>query len=357
MWAHTRNGQFIIKSAYRIFVNDNVSSEVSVFWKKVWGINCLPKIKFFMWKIFDNMLHVNSLLHLYNPDVNSYCPLCSNHEETVMHLFVNYPIAAHIWFGLSIQRLILSDSDWIDDLFLYWHNPDLPESPYNVSWPSVAAIVFWCIWKLRCDVLFRQISIDLSRVILDIKRMINSYIDPLKNNHASVSFMVSKSPSAEVDHFMFVDGSFKYFNMGLGVIWCDYAGNVRSSRDDFGLVLDAVGAEAAALILAISWAEELNLSKVVFVSDCLQLVQFVNGVSRIIDWRSGDLLEQCRSLLSKFTSFKSVYVKRLNNPFADRLARRARKDSLKDIWVSFPSFLNSLFGKKNLNVVCNSLIC
>ncbi|XP_026398710.1 uncharacterized protein LOC113294531 [Papaver somniferum] len=48
MWAHTRNGIFYIKSAYRIYMND-ISTEIEAyFWRKVWSLDCLPKIKFFI---------------------------------------------------------------------------------------------------------------------------------------------------------------------------------------------------------------------------------------------------------------------------------------------------------------------
>lgn len=120
------------------------------------------------------------------------------------------------------------------------------------------------------------------------------------------------------------------------------------------MIQDAVGAEAAVLILTISWAEEMKLPKVVFVSDCLQLVNFVNGQNSCVDWRSLDLLELCRNLLSSSVSYKVMYIKRLNNSLADRLARRARKNSLKGLWFSL---LNFLFRKVNLNVICNSLLC
>ncbi|XP_026435106.1 uncharacterized protein LOC113332813 [Papaver somniferum] len=125
------------------------------------------------------------------------------------------------------------------------------------------------------------------------------------------------------------------------IMWAhSKCGNVKISRDNFGLISDAVGAEAAALLLAISWAEEMNLSNVVFVCDCLQLVHFVNGVSCNIKWRNGDLLEQCQSLISRSLSYKLVYVKRLNNKLADRLARRAKSDSIYGLWSPFPPFLN-----------------
>lgn len=119
---------------------------------------------------------------------------------------------------------------------------------------------------------------------------------------------------------------------------------------------DAIGAEAAALILAISWAQEMHLSKVVFVSDCLQLVQFSNGVSTNIAWRSSDLVEHCRSLIFSTVSFRIVYIKRVKNKLTDRLARRARKHELKGQWVSLPSFLASQTWLENLTEICNSFV-
>lgn len=70
MWAHTSNGKFTIKSAYKVYTGDFPPPADTAFWRKVWSIDCLPKIKFFMWKIFAHMLPVNSLIQFYNPDVD-----------------------------------------------------------------------------------------------------------------------------------------------------------------------------------------------------------------------------------------------------------------------------------------------
>ncbi|XP_026420100.1 uncharacterized protein LOC113316084 [Papaver somniferum] len=354
MWAHTRNGKFTIKSAYRIYMNDIPSPEDSTFWRKVWYIDCLPKVKFFMWKMFAHMLPVNSIMQLYNPHVNVLFSFRNTHDETMMHLFVNCPVVLRIWFSLSLQHLISTDLDWVDDIFLYWHESSLGASPFKVGWPSVGAIVMWSIWKLRCDVVFKSASLDMNKIIVDIKRMLNSYIAP----RITVMNLVHnvKIPQSEVENFMFVDGSFKDFNFGIDVIWCDAAGNVRKVHSNFRFVQDAVGAEAAALSFAISWAEEMNLPKVVFDSDCLQLVHFVNGRNISVGWRSQDLLEQCRSSIYCSVSFNVMYIKRLNNPLADRLARRARKNNIKGLWFSLPNFLDGVFRKINLSVICNFLV-
>ncbi|XP_026445212.1 uncharacterized protein LOC113345752 [Papaver somniferum] len=239
MWSHTINGDFTIKSAYKVYMKDFPSPEDTCFWRKIWEVDCLPKIKYFLWKIFAYMLHVNSLVCFYNPEVDVRCPLYHQYEETVIHLFIHCYVAKHIWFGLSLLHLVSVDLDWIDDYFLYWHETHLGTSPFKVNWPSIGSIVMWYIWKLRCDVLFRNISIYLNKVILEVQRMINTYISP--RNFSNASPIVGLSSRTEVEHFMFIDGSYKDYNMGLGVIWCDIAGNVKGLRSDFGLMTDAVG--------------------------------------------------------------------------------------------------------------------
>lgn len=95
----------------------------------------------------------------------------------------------------------------------------------------------------------------------------------------------------------------------------------------------------------------MNLSRVLFVSDCLHLVDFVNGGNGSVDWRCSDIMEDSR------ISFSSFYIKRLKNKLADQLARRARKFSLKDNWVSVPPFLDSLTRKEPIVDVCKFLLC
>ncbi|XP_026399844.1 uncharacterized protein LOC113295736 [Papaver somniferum] len=354
MWAHTHNGMFTIKSAYKAYMNESCTREEVSFWRKVWSLECLTKIKFFMWKIFSHMLPVNSLLSVYNPSIDDICPLCKNEVEIELHLLVQCPIASYVWFGMSFQHLISPDLQGIDDYFLMWFENGLGDSPYNVNWPSIASIIMWCIWKLRCDVVFRKIAIDLNKVILDVKRMINSYIKPFipvrdSNIHKKIC-------RTEVEHFMFIDGSYKDFNMGVGIFWCDLAGTIKGSRVDFGLIPDAVGAESNALFLGISWALEMNLSRVIFLSDCLQMVDFVNGDCSKVGWWSSDVLKDCRSLLSSNSSFKLMYINRVKNNLADKLARRARKYCIKNNWVSFPPFLDGLVRKEPLVDVCTSLL-
>ncbi|XP_026434569.1 uncharacterized protein LOC113332110 [Papaver somniferum] len=318
MWAHTHNGMFTIKSAYKAYMNESCTREEASFWRKVWSLGCLPKIKFFMWKTFSHMLPVNSLLSVYNPSIDDICPLCKNEVKTELHLLVQCPIVSHVWFGMSFQHLISPDLQGIDDYFLI------------------------------------KIAIDLNKVILDAKRMINSYIKP--SIPVRDSNIHKKICRTEVEHFMFIDGSYKDSNMGVGIFWCDLAGTIKGSRADFGLIPDAVGDESNALFLGISWALEMNLSRVIFLSDCLQMVDFVNEDCSKVGWWSSDVLKDCRSLFSSNSSFKLMYINRVKKNLADKLDRRARKYCIKNNWVSFPPFLDSLVRKEPLVDVCTSLL-
>ncbi|XP_026416490.1 uncharacterized protein LOC113311920 [Papaver somniferum] len=248
-WVHTRSGNFTIKSTYNVYMNISRSVEDTYFWKKVWSLDCLPKIKYFMWKISAEMLHVNCLLKLYNEYIDDCCPLCKNERKNVMHLFFRCPIASHIWFALSIQHMVASGTNYIEDIFLLWFDNSFGKSPFVVNWPSIGTIVMWSIWKIRCEVVFKNASINLDKIILDTKRLVNTYVAAPETKKSSN--LIAKTSIQNVDHLMFLDGSFKDFNMGVGVILCDIARTVRGTKADFGLISDAVGAEATALILAI----------------------------------------------------------------------------------------------------------
>ncbi|XP_026411185.1 uncharacterized protein LOC113306470 [Papaver somniferum] len=283
------NGWNLVKSAYKAYMNESYSTDDASFWKKVWSLDCLPKIKFFVWNIFAHMLPVNSVLKFYNPAI-----------------------------------------DDCYDIFISWFENNLGNSPCAVNWPNIGAIVLWSIWKLRCDVFFRNEQVSLDRTITDIKRSLNTYIIAPSSFKMDAT-SVDKFTIQDFDYIMFIGGSFKNFDMGIGIMLCDNAGRIKRCRADFGLTSSAFAAETKALILASSWAEEMSLSKVIFLSDCLQLVNFVNGGKGDIDWRCLDLLEDYQISFSAYLNFKIGYVKRIKNKIVDRLARRARTLSLRNI--------------------------
>ncbi|XP_026434264.1 uncharacterized protein LOC113331835 isoform X2 [Papaver somniferum] len=131
---------------------------------------------------------------------------------------------------------------------------------------------------------------------------------------------------------------------------------IKGCRADFGLIHGVVAAEEMALILACSWVGEMNLSRVLFISDCLQLMDLVNQGKGDIDWRSQDLVEDCRISFPSCVNSRIVFIKRSKNKITDRLARRAKKFSLKNTWNSSPHFLQSIMREEPLTDICNDIL-
>ena len=75
VWARTRNGSFIVRSAYKVAINlikegkkqvvlgeSSNRSKMKEFWKFIWKLECPNKVKQFFWKACKNILSTNSTL-------------------------------------------------------------------------------------------------------------------------------------------------------------------------------------------------------------------------------------------------------------------------------------------------------
>lgn len=226
-------------------------------------------------------------------------------------------------------------------------------SSFGVGWPSIGSIICWFIWKHSCDVAFRKKRVNLDKLLLDIKRFISTVIVPA--NICIALNISSKTEAHLVDSIIFIDASVKDSKLGIGLVLCTTGGVILKVRGDFGRAPDAAGGEAAALFLAISWCRDLKLSKVLLVSDCLNMVNYVNSFSGSVGWRSKDL-DDCKISMSTLFIVKFVYVKRKLNNEADRLASFARKNSLSFSWDSCPSFLVIFVKQNSLINVCKNLV-
>lgn len=142
---------------------------------------------------------------------------------------------------------------------------------------------------------FKKTIINLDNLLFDIKIFISSYIVHVRVcGDMTISLKTARSL---VDHILFLDASVKDIDLGTGIVWCSLAGLIEGVKADFDLVSEAQVGEATALFLAISWAQHMNISKVLLVSDCHNIVRYVNCVSRSVSWRSKDLLNICKACM------------------------------------------------------------
>ncbi|XP_010419407.1 PREDICTED: uncharacterized protein LOC104705120 [Camelina sativa] len=100
LWLLTSSGIYTAKSGYLGATqkgNDPPPIDPSPtpfdWYKEIWNIRCLPKLKFFLWKAMHDALPVGENLKIRGGNPSTSCPHCLQ-EETVVHLFFHCPFAA-----------------------------------------------------------------------------------------------------------------------------------------------------------------------------------------------------------------------------------------------------------------------
>ncbi|KAF7814122.1 reverse transcriptase [Senna tora] len=83
-------------------------------------------------------------------------------------------------------------------------------------------------------------------------------------------------------------------------------------------------------------AREKGFSRVVFESDCLELVQALVADSPIMDWRAFSVVEDIRRLSKEFSAFSFSWIPRSANQAADWVAVSAAKKMCPSDWVLVP---------------------
>ncbi|XP_056692909.1 uncharacterized protein [Spinacia oleracea] len=103
LWAGTESGAATAKSVYAYLgsqLEEGLGSTANVmFWKKLWGMPCLPKWKVFVWKILNKALALNANLCRRGVMVCQECHLCGKEVENESHLFRDCSVSKHIWYA------------------------------------------------------------------------------------------------------------------------------------------------------------------------------------------------------------------------------------------------------------------
>ncbi|KAG7616431.1 Endonuclease/exonuclease/phosphatase [Arabidopsis thaliana x Arabidopsis arenosa] len=111
IWLLSKNGDYSAKSGYQAALmfkeNPVPPSFLSGFnwFKEVWNLKCLQKIKFFLWKALAGALPVGELLRSRGIRAESSCPHCQA-AETCLHLFFHCPFAKEIWAAAPFKSTI-----------------------------------------------------------------------------------------------------------------------------------------------------------------------------------------------------------------------------------------------------------
>ena len=133
----------------------------------------LPKLKHFIWRLLSLANGTNTRLQTRGIAIDTQCPRCSNHPESVNHLFFTCPLSVQTW--RSNQVTLGFSSSLTDDLetnmrFIF-NLQSLPQ--LNPEQKLVTPFwMLWKIWKSRNNLIFNSVTINLERDAYVVQRFV-----------------------------------------------------------------------------------------------------------------------------------------------------------------------------------------
>ena len=91
-----RNGTYIVKEGYQLLQTNLVTASAHL-WKKVWNLDCIPKVNCFIWLLMHNKLLMENNITKRGIEGPSRCALCNVDLEIATHLFLHCKVAIQIW--------------------------------------------------------------------------------------------------------------------------------------------------------------------------------------------------------------------------------------------------------------------
>jgi hypothetical protein len=253
-WHFDSKGLFSVKSAYKLYVakRDEVAcagSQVNgenKFWKTLWDLPCLPKVKQFMWRLAHNSLALKMNIKRRGIDCDMLCVCCKRLDEDGAHLFFKCKNNREIWKAFGLLEVC-------DRMCAYETAGSVVEEilGMQVEQKVLICCLLWRIW-LRRNKLNAEGKYQSDNELIG---QIRYWTGESKQYHIKEKQQVTMKPEEKWQRpvgdviKLNYDGAFYQATRqgGWGFIACDSEGGVRGSgAGHIAHVGSALQAEAAA---------------------------------------------------------------------------------------------------------------
>lgn len=125
IWGPSPNGEYAVKSAYHLCMNNIVDSQpmqVDGKWSLIWRLQVPHKVGIFLWQLCRDILPTLLSLQSRGTACPTSCVFCANGMENVWHLFVSYPAAECSWYSINLWSYIepfLETASSFHELFFF----------------------------------------------------------------------------------------------------------------------------------------------------------------------------------------------------------------------------------------------
>ncbi|CAN1178075.1 Putative ribonuclease H protein At1g65750 [Linum perenne] len=145
VWGGKVNGQFSVKSAYKILLS-TPSTPSSDMWMSVWRWKGPNRTRHFLWLAIQQKLLTNDERRRRNMTSNANCEFCRHPTESVQHVLRDCVFAKEVW--LRVGGFDTSNRNWHGDL-VSWLKQGLGSDR-----GILFGIICWNLWKTRNERIF-----------------------------------------------------------------------------------------------------------------------------------------------------------------------------------------------------------
>lgn len=330
-WTASSTGVYTVKTGYQYWSSQNISeannmgSDNSSSWNRIWKLNLPHKMRTFLWRFCNNNIPVRNLLRGKGVATTIICPMCNTDVEHMLHIFFfDCKFATDCWEKVGLwfdMQTAETASSWLLERIKV-------ESSAIVEKIAIVLLSIWFarnqkIWENKIVTPVIAVEVGVKQVKDWQEAMVRrAKINSLANRPVMQMPITWQPPSAGC-YKMNVDASvFKgesSFSIGM-VLRDDHGHFVKGKNMCFSGEVTVMEAEARAVQEAISWIEELRLHGVSIESDAQLVVKAINDHSEYY-LEVGHTLESCKMKLKNRPDLSLCHVKKHINRAAHLLAR------------------------------------
>lgn len=153
----------------------------TVFWhSQIWFKGRIPKHAFISWLVAWNRLVTRDQMRDWGIEVSPSCLLCSVCDENRQHLFFYCDFSSEIW-GYFCTRLQVTPPTDFDDC-LRWLKTSSSDPNILLIVKLLFQAIVYVVWKERNVRLHSSVSRSAQSVILEVKQVVRSRLDPLSRD-------------------------------------------------------------------------------------------------------------------------------------------------------------------------------
>ncbi|XP_058742701.1 uncharacterized protein LOC131615247 [Vicia villosa] len=273
IWQEEQSGVYSVKSGYRLW--RRLQSNIHHYgtegkWSNLWSILAPPRAKHLLWRICRDCLPTRSKLQQHHVQCPTLCPWCELEDEDEWHVFFGCCSTSQSWRAAGLSSIIESRLHTFRDakslIFDVCSREDRRDA-------GRFAVCLEMLWRSRNNVVWQDTREDPMRVGLQAYQ--NWYDWFLAREKQNPSGPNSNSeiwvPPAVNQVKCNVDAAFNKVSDTTNRGWCfrDHVGRFITGGVAWDVgSLSVIEAEATALKEAIQHAISLQLSHVIFESDC-----------------------------------------------------------------------------------------